>query len=90
MTPQIEGAIRSLILALAGMAVAFGYMKDADWVSISSGVVALIGFVWSMYSNNTKNLVAQASRSDEVKKVIVSNDELADSIPSTKVVAEVK
>jgi hypothetical protein len=93
MTPQLEGAIRSLILALAGMAGAFGFMKNADWVSISSGVVALIGFIWSLYSNSTKNLVSQASQLDEVKKVVVSTDKLADSIPSMKVVsskAEVK
>lgn len=87
MTPQLEGAIRSFILAAAGVAAAFGYMKDADWVSIASGVAALIGLAWSLYSNSTKNLVTQASGSDEVKKVVVSTDKLADSIPSPKVVS---
>lgn len=91
MTPQLEGAIRSLILAVAGVAGAFGYMKDADWVSIASGLVALIGLAWSLYSNSTKNLVSQTSKSDEVETVVVSTEKLADSIPSDKVVSsEVK
>jgi hypothetical protein len=87
MTPQLEGAVRSLILAVAGVAGSFGYMKDVDWVSIASGLVALIGLAWSLYSNSTKNLVSQASESDEVKRVVVSTDRMADSIPSTKVVS---
>jgi hypothetical protein len=86
MNPQVEGAIRSMIIALGGIAGASGYLKSIDWVSIAGAVTALLGLAWSIYSNTTTHLVAQVANAPEVSKVVVT-PMLAMAIPSLKVVS---
>jgi hypothetical protein len=87
MNPQFEGALRSLIIALGSVAGALGYAAGADWVSIASGLVAVAGLGWSLWSNRPKGLIQQAAQSSHVQEIVVSTPELANSIPSDKVVA---
>ena len=90
MNPQLEGAIRSLVLAVGGFAAAAGYLKGVDWVTVASAIVSVGGLVWSLWSNRTKGLIEQTAGLDEVKNVDVKSKKLADSIPNTKVTSDAK
>ena len=87
MNPQVEGAIRSIIIALGAIAGASGYLKSIDWVSIAGAVTAIIGLAWSIYSNSTTHLVTQVAKAPEVQKVVVA-PMLAMAVSSEKVVSK--
>ena len=88
---QFAGILRALMAGLGFVAIKYG-VDEATWSTLSDAVVIgggallTIGTVaWSYYSNSTKRIVEQAADSKEVKQ-IVTNQELANSIESNKVV----
>ena len=44
---KFKGQVRSVMIALGGIAVGAGYMDEGVMVEIVGGVVALTGAVWS-------------------------------------------
>ncbi len=85
MNPQLEGAVRSFIIALGSVVASAGYLKGFDWVATASVAVSLGGLAWSLWSNRPKGLIEQVAASDDVSAVITTK-EMADSIPNEKVI----
>jgi hypothetical protein len=85
MNPQLEGAIRSLIISLGSIAGTLGIMTGVDWVPIASAIVTIGGIAWSIWSNRPTGLVAQAAQSPQVVEVRMASQATADSIPDDKV-----
>ncbi len=83
---QISGLVRSIMLTFSGIAIAHGF-TDTTWVAFTGGVVALIGVLWSLYTNSTTSLITSVADKSEVSKVVVTPG-LAMSIPSRKVVSQ--
>ncbi len=83
---QIEGLIRALMLFGAGFALKYG-IDAATWATITGGLVAIAGALWSWKSNTTEVMVGQVAKSPEVTKVVMEDPALAAAQPSGKVVA---
>lgn len=83
---QIGGIIRSILMAFSGWALEHGFTQD-QWLAISGGVIAGVTVLWSYYSNSTKNLIVSVADSPQVHTVIVKDPELANEIPSPKVIS---
>ena len=68
---QIGGIVRALMAVGAGYALNLGF-TDAQWITVTGAVVALITVLWSVYSNTVTHMVASVARNDDVVKVVVS------------------
>lgn len=89
MTPtqaQIEGAIRSVIIALGGVSGSFGYLTGVDWIALAGALATVGGLAWSLWSNSRNQLLNQTAALPVVKQIAVHSSKVADEIPSPKVV----
>lgn len=86
MDAQLEGQVRSALIAIFSIVGTIGIFKGLDAVTLTSVVVTLINFVWSWQSNRAKRLVEQAAKSPDVLEIKLADPKVADSIPSDKVV----
>jgi hypothetical protein len=83
---QVEGLVRSALLLLSGMALAYG-IDNATWATVTSAIVALVGAFWSIKSNSVGSLVTHAAQSPEVTQVVMSTSKASDAITSGKVIS---
>lgn len=58
---QISGAVDRVILITLSYFVGKGYITQGDAVTITGGVVAILGVIYSIYVNRNTNLVKQAA-----------------------------
>jgi plastocyanin len=82
---QIDGLSRAALALISGLAIMYGYGDEKTWAIISGSMAALITAAWSIYSNTSTQLVTQAAKAEEVK-VIVTDDQMANAIPDSKVI----
>lgn len=89
MTNEIGGIVRALLAGVFGSLIAKGYLNEAQSAQIIEYVVGIAGVVgvaaWSFATNQLKAILKTAAKSPDVKKIEASPD-LANKIPSSKVV----
>jgi hypothetical protein len=89
--PELGGIIRAGLAGLFGSMVAKGYLsadQAEQVINMVAGIAGIAGVaVWSFITNRLKNMLGTVAASPEVKEVVVTTDDLADSVPNKKVVA---
>lgn len=84
---QMGGIVRDVIKAVGLFFVFNGYV-DGGMLEMIAGMGAALGAsAWSWYTNKTSTMVAAIAESDRVAKV-VTTPEIANKVPSPKVVAK--
>ncbi len=83
---QVGNLIRSGLLALGVSSSVLGYVSAEAWVAIGGAVVAVGTVIWQIVSSKTAKLIESVAADPAVAKVVVHDPELANTIPSTKVV----
>lgn len=83
---QIEGVIRSVMLALSGAAMLYG-LDEATWALITGAIVAVATTIWSVWTKTTKQILDQAAELGEVETIIVHDHNVAQASPSKKVIS---
>lgn len=61
MNEKIMSGIRSVLVFLGGLAVAYGYTDEGTVTEITGGIAAAIGFLWSQFARTEKAIVASAA-----------------------------
>lgn len=59
MTPEVQSAIRSLLIALGGFAVGHGWIDSTGLESIVGGLVTLAVTIWGIYAKRPASTEAQ-------------------------------
>ena len=67
--PQIEGAVRTLLMYLLGYAMAKGWIPTGDLAVIVGAILPLLGLVWSWWVNRPTALVQAATSVDAVNVI---------------------
>ena len=49
---QIMGIVRHSLTFIGGLIVAFGWLEEGMWTTISGGIMTLVGGVWSIIDKN--------------------------------------
>jgi hypothetical protein len=86
---SLGNLIKSGLLAIGVSSTILGYVSSEVWVAIGGVVLALGAAVWQAVALKTEKLINTVGELPEVAKVIVHEPDLAQAIPSTKVVSVV-
>jgi len=84
---QFEGAVRSILIALAGFISGAGYIDNATAISLAGAMATICGVVWSLYSNRLNSLVSHAAESPQIIEITAHKD-VVDASTNPKVVRE--
>ena len=84
---NIWNLIKSGLLALGVSSSVIGYISDEVGIAVGGAVIAIGAAIWQVIALKTTKLIEAVAKDPEVSKVVVHNPELAEAIPSPKVVA---
>jgi len=85
---KIQQYIRIALYYLFGALGSYGVsVPDGAKALIVSVVGAVATLAWTVYGTRLSALLAQIAKSPDVQKVIVSDPEVANAVPSGKVVS---
>lgn len=59
---KVMGIVRHLLTFVGAAAVTYGYTDATTWLAVSGGVVAIIGFVWSVAAPEKSEAVVQTAK----------------------------
>lgn len=82
---QIEGLVRTVLMLGTGFVIKWG-IDEGSWAVITGAIVSLAGVAWSLFVNTQAQLIKEVAKDPDVKEIVVEGKDLADSIPSDKVV----
>lgn len=89
---QFMGLLRQVLPFLGGLAVGKGWLTAAEFADLSTlvlqiaGPIILVGSsIWAFAANSKKSILTSVGQMPEVQKVVVTDAQLADSVPSDKV-----
>jgi hypothetical protein len=85
---QIANLLKSALLAMGVSGSVIAWVSDEVWLAVGSAVLAIGIAVWQVIASRTKKLIEAVAKEPEVVKVIVDDKELADAVPSHKVVEQ--
>lgn len=92
---QISGLLRQILPFAGGILVALGWFNPDQAQTVITNIAAIIGpistiigIVWSIKANTKSAILTSAAAIPEVKRIEVSSQDLAASIPAPEVVAK--
>jgi hypothetical protein len=83
---QVLSIVRSVLKIGGTLLVAYGYVSDQQWITITSAVIAVAPMVWDMYVHTKQAKLAAVAAMPEVKGIVTTSTVAAET-PSPKVVA---
>jgi len=84
---QVGNTVKSLLITAGVSSSAIAWISDDVWVAVGLLVLSLGAAIWQWVQNKTKNLIVDLDKSPEVAGIVLHSTQLADSIPSPKVVS---
>ena len=87
MNEQLQTTIRAVLVSLVSILVTQGYLDNGQLQIIVGAIVALGATGWGIYNNRKAGLLASAAATGKLASpIVVTDQKLADSIPSDKVI----
>lgn len=83
---QLDGMGRAALALVSGVAIMYGLGDAATWAIVTGAVMTLVAAGWSIFSNSQAELIKVVAKDEQVTEISVESRDLADSIPSEKVV----
>lgn len=85
---QIQRWVRILVYAIAGALTQHGFSVDGSTTAAVAGLaVGAANIAWTLYGNRLLARIAELEKSGKVANVVVTDQKLADALPSQKVVS---
>lgn len=85
-TDQILMLVRSVLVIVGMFLVSSNKVTDSNWQTIAGAILTIVPVIWGMFANTQSAKIEKVAVMPEVTQVKVNTLELANSIPSPKVV----
>jgi hypothetical protein len=85
---QAGDLIKQCLLACGVSSTVIGYFTSEMWIAVGGLALTLAAAIWQFLARRTINLIKSLAKHPEVAQVIVTDPEIADEIPSPKVIAK--
>ena len=82
---QVSGILDRVLLVVFTYLVSKGYINQQEVAGDIATIIGIAGMAWGWYVNRPKAILKSAAAIPVVQKVVISDQALADSIPSDKV-----
>jgi hypothetical protein len=83
----VQQYIRVVIYWLAGFAVHYGWITSSNKTAIAGAAITVANLIWTIYGTRFMAKVTELAKYNVVQNVILTTKEMADAVPSDKVIA---
>lgn len=97
-TDQLMGLLRQVVPVIGGVLVVLGWVPESVVTAIKanmegilaavSAIIVAASAIWSAIANSKKSILQSAAQMPEVKRIEVTDANLAASVPAPEVVAK--